>query len=160
MVLTPLILAGGGLVTWEQTRRLDLLRAEGDDARRDTMGKPAIAIIGASANREKFANKAVRAYLRQGYDVYPVHPTEAVIEGLQVYRSVLDIPVALDRVSFYVPPAVGLRVVEEVARKGCKELWLNPGADSPELYEKACSLGLNAIMACSLVAVGADPTEM
>lgn len=124
------------------------------------MSKPAIAIIGASANREKFGNKAVRAYIEQGYDVYPVHLTEEVIEGLRVYRSVLDIPVALDRVSFYLPPSAGLRVVEEVARKGCKELWLNPGADSPDLYEKAQALGLNPIVACSIVAVGANPDAM
>lgn len=124
------------------------------------MSKPTIAIIGASANREKFGNKAVRAYLEQGYDVYPVHPAEESVEGLPVYRSVLEIPVALDRVSFYVPPTVGLRVVEEVARKGCRELWLNPGADSPDLYEKAQALGLNPIVACSIVAVGADPDAM
>ncbi|MBI5395431.1 MAG: CoA-binding protein [Verrucomicrobia bacterium] len=124
------------------------------------MSKPTIAIIGASANREKFSNKAVRAYLEQGYDVYPVHPTEEAIEGLQVYRSVVDIPAALDRVSFYVPTTVGLRVVEEVARKGCKELWLNPGADSPDLYERAQALGLNPIVACSIVAVGANPDAM
>lgn len=124
------------------------------------MSKPTIAIIGASANREKFGNKAVRAYIEQGYDVYPVHPTEETIEGLQAYRSVLDIPVALDRVSFYLPPTVGLRVVEEVARKGCKELWLNPGAESPDLYEKAQALGLNPIVACSIVAVGANPDAM
>jgi uncharacterized protein len=124
------------------------------------MSKPTIAIIGASANREKFGNKAVRAYIEQGYDVYPVHPTEENIEGLVVYHSVLDIPVALDRVSFYLPPTVGLRVVEEVARKGCKELWLNPGADSPDLYERAQALGLNPIIACSIVAVGANPNVM
>jgi hypothetical protein len=124
------------------------------------MSKPAIAIIGASANREKFGNKAVRAYIEQGYAVYPVHPTEEAIEGLPVYRSVLDIPVPLDRVSFYVPPTVGLRLIEEVARKGCKELWLNPGADSPDLCEKAQTLGLNPIVACSIMAAGANPETM
>ena len=124
------------------------------------MSKPTIAIVGASANREKFGNKAVRAYIEQGYDVYPVHPTEEIVEGLRVYRSVLDIPVALDRVSFYLPPTVGLRVVEEVARKGCKELWLNSGTDSPDLYERAQALGLNPIIACSIVAVGANPDAM
>ncbi len=121
------------------------------------MSKPTIAIIGASANREKYGNKAVRAFLQQGYDVYPVHPTEQVIEGLTVFRSVADIPVALDKVSLYVSPPVGMKLVEEIARKGCKELWLNPGADSPELYEKSQTLGLNPIVACSIVGVGVSP---
>lgn len=121
------------------------------------MSKPTIAIIGASANRDKFGNKAVRAFAQQGYDVYPVHPTEQTIEGLKACRSILDIPFPLDKVSLYVPPAIGMKLVEEIARKGCKELWLNPGADSPELYEKAQALGLNPIVACSIVGVGVNP---
>lgn len=121
------------------------------------MSNPTVAVIGASTNKEKFGNKAVRAFLQQGYDVFPVHPTEQTIEGLSAFRSVLDIPVALDKVSLYVPPAVGMKLVEEIARKGCKELWLNPGADSPELYEKAQTLGLNPIVACSIVGVGVNP---
>ena len=55
---------------------------------------PTIAILGASANRAKFGNKAVRAYRSQGYDVFPVHPSADVIEGLPVFRSVADVPVA------------------------------------------------------------------
>ena len=124
------------------------------------MSKPTVAVIGASTNREKFGNKAVRAFLRQGCDVFPVHPTESTIEGLKVFRSVLDIPCSLDKVSLYVPPAVGLKVVDEIAEKGCKELWLNPGADSPELYEKATALGLNPIVACSIVGVGVNPHDL
>jgi len=121
------------------------------------MSKPTVAIIGASSNKEKFGNKAVRAFLQQGYDVFPVHPTEQAIEGMKVFRSVLDIPVALDKVSLYVPPTIGMKLVDEIAKKGCEELWLNPGADSAELYEKAQSLGLNPIVACSIVGVGVNP---
>ena len=61
----------------------------------------------------------------------------------------LDIPVALDRISLYLPPPVGVKVLDDIAKKGCKELWVNPGAESPELIEKAQQLGLNAIFACS-----------
>jgi len=124
------------------------------------MSKPTVAIVGASNDRAKFGNKAVRAFLEQGYDVYPVHPTEPTIEGVKTYKSILDIPVALDKVSFYVPPRVGMQLIADVAKKGCRELWLNPGADSPEIYEKALSLGLNPIIACSILGVGADPNEL
>jgi predicted CoA-binding protein len=110
---------------------------------------PTVAIIGASADRSKFSNKSIHAHLRAGYEVYPVHPKEETIEGLKCYKSVLDIPVALDRVSLYVPPAIGVNLLDEIARKGCKELWVNPGAESPELMEKAAALGLNTIYGCS-----------
>lgn len=122
--------------------------------------KPTIAIVGASADRGKYGNKAVRAYARQGYDVYPIHPTAESIEGHQVYRSVLDVPVEqLDRISVYLPPDVGLKLVDEFARKPARELWLNPGAESPELIARAESLGLNVVVACSIVAIGESPAR-
>jgi hypothetical protein len=113
------------------------------------MSKQTVAIVGASADRAKFSNKAIHAHLRAGYDVYPVNPKEEMIEGLKCYKSVLDIPVALDRVSLYLPPAVGVKILDDIAQKGCQELWINPGAESPELLQKAQTLGLNAIFACS-----------
>ena len=89
---------------------------------------PSVAIVGASNDRAKYANKAVRAHQARGFVVYPVHPRETEVEGLPAYRSVLDIPGPVDRVILYVPPRVGLAVIEEVARKGVKDLWVSPGA--------------------------------
>jgi uncharacterized protein len=113
------------------------------------VNKQTVAIVGASADKSKFSNKAIHAHLHAGYDVYPVNPKEETIEGLKCHKSVLDIPVALDRVSLYLPPAVGVNVLDDVAKKGCKELWINPGAENPELIQKAQTLKLNAIFACS-----------
>ena len=113
------------------------------------MSKLTVAILGASADRSKFSNKSIHAHLQAGYDVYPVNPKEETIEGLTCYKSVLDIPVSLDRISLYLPPAVGVKILDDIAKKGCKELWVNPGAESPELISKAESLKLNTIYACS-----------
>jgi uncharacterized protein len=115
------------------------------------MSQPTVAIVGASADRSKFSNKSIHAHLKAGYQVFPVHPKEETIESLKVYRSVLDIPVKLDRVSLYLPPVIGVKVLDDIAQKGCGELWINPGAESPELMEKARALGLSAIYACSFM---------
>jgi predicted CoA-binding protein len=115
------------------------------------MSKPTVAIIGASVDQNKFSNKSIHAHLRAGYDVYPVNPKEEMIEGLKCYKSIAEIPVALDRVSLYLPPPVGVKILDDIAKKGCQELWVNPGADSPELIEKAQALGLNPIVACSFM---------
>lgn len=111
--------------------------------------KPTVAIIGASADRSKFSNKSLQAHLRAGYDVYPINPKEETIEGMKCFKSILDVPVTLDRISLYVPATVGLKLLDDIAKKGCQELWVNPGAESPELMEKATALDLNAIYACS-----------
>ena len=120
------------------------------------MGK-VVAVIGASTDRQKFGNRAVRAYLDQGYTVVPINPHEAEIEGLKTYASVLDVPGAVDMASFYVPPEVGEQVIAEVAQKGVAEVWLNPGAESDALIARARSLSIKPIVACSVVAIGRDP---
>lgn len=121
---------------------------------------PTVAIVGASGNRDKYGNKSVRAHLRQGFQVFPVHPSESEIENLPAYKSVLEIPVErLDRVSMYVPPQVGIDLLEEIAQAGPKEVWFNPGSESEQLIAKAKQLGLNTIIACSIIDVGEHPTN-
>jgi predicted CoA-binding protein len=125
------------------------------------MPQPTVAIIGASADRSKFGNKSVRAHLAQGYRVFPVNPKGGEIEGIAVYKSLAEVPAErLDRISMYVPPAVGMKLIDEIAAKGCDELWLNPGSDSEELADAARARGLNPITACSIVDVGVDPHEL
>jgi predicted CoA-binding protein len=125
------------------------------------MSRPTVAILGASADRRKFGNKSVRAHLRGGYDVYPVNPQADKIEGLRVYRSLAEIPVSqLDRISVYLPPQVGLNLLSEIADKGAREIWFNPGSESPELLQKARALRLNVVAACSIVDVGMRPDEL
>ncbi|MES1255328.1 MAG: CoA-binding protein [Acidobacteriota bacterium] len=116
-----------------------------------------VAVVGASNDRSKFGNRAVRAYVQQGYTVVPINPHEAEVEGLPAYRSVLDVPGPIDMASFYVPPHVGEQVIDEVARKGIPEVWLNPGSESDALIARATALHLQPIVACSIVAIGQNP---
>ncbi|MGL6096835.1 MAG: CoA-binding protein [Fimbriiglobus sp.] len=121
---------------------------------------PSVAIVGASPDRRKIGNKAVRAHLAGGWTVYPVHPTEATIEGVPAFRSVRDIPAeSLDRVTFYVVPAVGLKVLPDVATKRVGSLILNPGTDAPEVLAKAVELGLPATAGCSIILGGFRPEQ-
>ena len=119
-----------------------------------------IAIIGASADRAKFGNKAVRAFVQQGYAVYPVNPKEAQIEGLPAFASIADVPGRPNLISVYLPPPVLLKVLPAIAAKGCDEFWLNPGTESDAVLAEAERLGLNVIQACSIVGVGVAPEEI
>lgn len=124
------------------------------------MPNESIAIIGASKDRNKYGNKAVRAYLTRGFTVYPINPREDDIEGLKVYRSILDIPGPVDKVSLYVPPEIGIKLLDEIVQKGVKEVFINPGAESEELLKKVEELGLNWVIACSIRAIGINPEAL
>lgn len=125
----------------------------------DTEPKKTVAIVGASADRAKYGNKSIRAHLRAGWTVYPVNPKGGMIEGLKVYRTLADIPVPLDRVSLYLPPELGLRVLPDVKLVSPAEFFVNPGAESEELVAAARELGLDPILACSIVDVGLRPEQ-
>ncbi len=118
-----------------------------------------IAIIGASSDRKKFGNKAVRAYAQAGWTVYPVHPKETSVEGHTAYTSIGAVPGPVDRVSIYLPPAVGVKVMPDIAEKGAGEIFLNPGTESPEVLKEAEALGLKPRLACSVVDIGLTPEQ-
>lgn len=121
------------------------------------MASRTVAIVGASADPAKYGNKAVRAYLRQGWTVYPVSPRGGEIEGLPVHATLTDVPRPVDRVSMYVPPPVGMKMLEDLAAVNAGELFFNPGSESDELIEAARAKGLDPIVACSIVEIGERP---
>jgi predicted CoA-binding protein len=116
-----------------------------------------VAVVGASNDRSKFGNKALRAFQAEGYHVIPVNLTESTVEGLAAYPSVLDIPGTLDMATIYVPPQATLGLLDELQRKQVPEIWINPGAESDEVIAEARRRGLNAIFACSIVGIGRSP---
>ncbi len=118
-----------------------------------------VGVVGASGDRGKFGNKGVRAFARAGWRVFPVHPREEEVEGLAAVRAVGKIDATLDVVSLYVPAAVGVRLLPEIAAKAPGELWINPGAESAELLAEARRLGLCVRQTCSIIEVGFRPAD-
>jgi predicted CoA-binding protein len=116
-----------------------------------------VAIIGASNDRRKFGNKAVRAFEHQGYTVIPINPHEKEVEGHRAYASVLDVPGAIDVATLYVPPEIGVRIMDEIASKKIPTVWLNPGADGHEVVARGRELGVTVVEACSIVGIGENP---
>jgi uncharacterized protein len=118
-----------------------------------------IAIIGASKNRNKYGNKAIRAYLDMGYTVYPVNPSETEIENLPTFKDIRDIPGPVREVSVYLPPKRTLLILDSIAEKGVETVFLNPGTEDEKVIEKANELGLSIVQACSILALGRTPSQ-
>lgn len=118
-----------------------------------------VAVIGASPERRKFGNKSLRAHASVGWNVIPINPAATEVEGRRAYKSISEVPEPIDRVTMYVPPAVGITLLEEIAAKKPSEFWLNPGTESRELIQKAKELGLDPILGCSIVDLGVSPSD-
>jgi uncharacterized protein len=118
-----------------------------------------VAVIGASNDRHKYGNKALRAFASRGHTVYAINPNEREVEGHKAYATVLDVPGPIDMATVYVQPEVGVSVMDDLAKKQIPEVWLNPGADDDAVVERAETLGLKVIQACSIIGIGERPAD-
>ena len=118
-----------------------------------------VAVVGASSNRAKFGNKALRAFQAEGYTVIPINPNEREVEGIPTYASVLEVPGPIDMATVYVQPDVAMRLLDEFDRKGIWEVWINPGAETDQMLAEKKKRKANLIFACSIVGVGRSPHE-
>ncbi|MFW2383946.1 MAG: CoA-binding protein [Acidimicrobiales bacterium] len=100
-----------------------------------------IAIIGASSNPSRASN-FVMTYLQSSicdFDLYPVNPGEAEINGVQCYPSLDAVPVIPDIVDVFRTADACPQVAQEAVAKGAGTLWLQLGIWSDE----AATIGLN-----------------
>ena len=112
------------------------------------------AVVGVSENQESFACKIYKQLQSAGYTVYAVNPRLKELFGETCYASLSALPERPDAVSVVVRPEIGINVVQEAANLGIPYLWLQPGANAPEVISRGGELGLKVIGdACLLVAL-------
>lgn len=116
----------------------------------------AFGVVGASADRHKYGNKVLRVYQQKNMRVTPVNPKEQEIEGTPCVPSVMDLPGDVESISVITPPQVTEQVVEMAARKGIKNVWMQPGAENDAAVEACRRNGINVIAdgSCILVVLG------
>lgn len=116
----------------------------------------AFAVAGASSRREKYGNKVLRCYLQNGKKAVPVNPVEKEIEGIPVVAAVSDLTDEVQSLSIITPPQVTEKIVEQAIAKGIRNIWMQPGAESPAAVEKCRRAGINVIAdgSCVLVVLG------
>ena len=85
---------------------------------------------------KKFGYKIYKCLKDHGYEVYPVNPNVAEIDGNKCYPSLSALPVVPAVVDFVVPEAAGLAALDECKELGISTVWLQPGADKPLLLKK------------------------
>ena len=117
------------------------------------MQKKVWAVVGATNNKDKYGCKIYKRLLKAGYEVYPVNPGIAEIDGAKCYANIAELPVIPDVVNIVVPSKIAVGNVKEAAEKGVKIVWLQPGSDKPEVVKAAIDAGLEVIKDCVLTRI-------
>jgi uncharacterized protein len=105
-----------------------------------------IAVVGLSPKPER-PSYGVSSYMKdQGYTIIPVNPGQSEILGEKAYKSVLDIPQAVDMVNIFREPAAVPDIVDQAIAKGAKVVWMQEGIVHNEAAEKARAAGLKVVM--------------
>lgn len=119
----------------------------------DWVERRAWAVVGASDNRAKFGNRIYRVLRERGYTVYPVNPTLATVEGDPAYPDVASLPEGVEVLDIVIPPPRVPPVLDQAKAAGIARIWLQPGAESPEVIAHAARLGLEVIASgpCAMV---------
>lgn len=109
------------------------------------LAEPAIAIAGVSRSNKKFGSFAFRELRSKGYRVYPIHPTATSIDGVTCYPHFADLPERVSAALIVVPSHIAVDVVREAAAAGVRRVWLQQGAESPQLLALCDELGLETV---------------
>lgn len=92
-----------------------------------------IALVGATDDPAKYGSTIFHDLTRKGYEVWPVNPNRKTVGGVQAFPDLASLPGKPDIINVVVPPDVGLEVARQALELGYRTVWLQPGAESPEL---------------------------
>lgn len=124
-----------------------------------------IAMVGVSRDSKEFANTLYRQLKEKGYDMVPVNPAAAEVEGVPCYPTVAAIAGKVDGVLVMVPANKAMSVVQDSRAAGVEHIWFyraaGPGAVSPEAVAAAQNAGMNVVDgACPFMFVGSWPHKI
>jgi uncharacterized protein len=106
---------------------------------RDFLGQTRIALVGLEREEKGFSRAVFRELLRRGYDVVPVNPALAEVEGRRCFARVQEIVPPIEGALLMTPPSRSAAVVRDCVAAGIRRIWLHrgggQGAASPEAID-------------------------
>ena len=123
-----------------------------------------IAVAGVSRGKDSAANPVFRKLRDSGYDVLPVNPNAAEVEGVACYPNLASIPGPLDGVVVATHPEVSLQIVRQAAERQVRSVWFHRSFGRGSVSEAAvhecakrgisCIVGGCPVMYCEPVDLG------
>lgn len=104
-----------------------------------------LALAGVSRARGKFGNAILKELPAKGYEIYPIHPEAAEIDGVRCYHSLAELPSDIGGLILCVPPAATEKLVREAADRGLTRIWMQSGAESDAALSFCSERGLEVV---------------
>lgn len=117
-----------------------------------------VAVVGVSRSGKKFGNTIFKELKDRGYKTFIVHPEAKEIEGEPCSESLSALNGQVDSVVISVPPVKAVQALREAVEAGIKNIWIQQGAQSPELLATARELGANPVVG-KCVLMYAEPVK-
>jgi|UniRef100_A0A7V6A4J0 predicted CoA-binding protein len=105
-----------------------------------------VAVVGLSPKPERASHQVARYLKDHGYRIVPVNPGQKEILGEKCYRSLADIPFAVDVVDIFRNVEAIPAIVDEAIAIGAKVVWMQLGLVEPASARKAKEAGLKVVM--------------
>jgi len=96
-----------------------------------------LAIAGVSRNPKKFGRVVYDTLKDRGFKLYPVHPYSDEIAGDACVKEITELPDHVKRLYIVTGKDHTTELVEQAAKKGIKEIWIQQTSDTPESIEIA-----------------------
>jgi predicted CoA-binding protein len=115
----------------------------------DFVSRKRLAIVGISRQPKDFSRMLLREFRDRGYDIAPVNPEAAEIDGLPCFSRVQDIHPPVEGVLVMTPASAAEAVVRDCAAAGVPRVWLyraaGQGAVTPEAVSYCLANGISVI---------------
>lgn len=107
--------------------------------------RTSFAVIGVSAQPEKYGHEVFETLLSGGYTVHPINPKYSEIDGHPCYPSLAALPTMPDVVVLALAPQVSEQTVPKVTAAGARLIWLPPGCFTPAAVQACQDAGIPEI---------------
>ena len=103
----------------------------------DFLAQKRIAMVGISRDAASDSGRLFEELIRRGYDVVPVNPNTAGVQGRRCFARVQDIQPPVEAALLMTTPDVTETVVKDCAEAGIGRIWMYRGIGAGSVSEKA-----------------------
>ncbi len=119
-----------------------------------------VAVVGATDNPLKYGFFIYRDLKRKGYRVFAVNTRRATVASDPAFKNLGSLPEKPTIVNIVVPPSAAATVLKESLELGLRNVWLQPGAESPENLAFLRENGFNYLAnACIMIESRVHPRD-